>query len=183
MIGENGANVNANPHGRGRAVGVRELIKTRQSFAAGAAVVMIVGSALWIYLSSRDDGSGSGLAYFTNDDGKTLFTAKVTRVPPFDKDGKPAYRAHVFECGGKRVVGYLSRYTPEALKALADAKAAREAGKPPPNVGMLASVGSIGKQVKRPGDTEWVYQGDTRRATAIRVFRCPDGGTPTEVEP
>jgi hypothetical protein len=165
-------------------VGARALLNQRQSWIGAVAVVMTVGAAVAIYVQARDDGSsGRGNVYFSNDDGKTFFVDSATKVPPFDKDGKPAHRAHVFECGGKRVVGYLSRYSPEAIKALQEAKAARDAGRPPPNVAALASVGTTGLQVKRPGEAQWVSQADARRATAIRVFRCPDGSTPQEVDP
>jgi hypothetical protein len=165
-------------------LGFRESIRQRQSLAAIAAGVMIVGAGIAIYVQARDlVSSGGGNAFFSTDDGKTYFVEKNTRIPPFDKGGKPAYRAHVFECGGKRVVGYLSRYTPESIKALEQARQYRGTGKPPPNVHLLASIGTTGLQVKRPGEAQWVSQADARRATAVRVYRCPDGTTPQEVEP
>ena len=165
-------------------MGLRESLKQRPSLAAAAAAVMIVGGAIAIYVQARDfASSGSGKAFFTTDDGKTFFVDLNTRLAPFEKDGRQAVRAHVFECGGRRVVGYLSCYRPEALKALEEAKAARAAGKPPPNVQALAAVGTVGLLVKRPGDPGWVSQADVGLATQVRVFRCPDGGTPEEVEP
>jgi hypothetical protein len=164
-------------------VRVRELIKGRQSAAVALALVMIVGAAIAIYVQARDPASGPGGAYFSTDDGKTFFADSATKLPPFDKDGKPAYRAHVFECGGKRVVGYLSRYRPEAIAALEEAAAARGTGKPPRNAAALASVGTWGLELKRPGDPVWISQADPRTATMIRVYRCPDGSTPSEVEP
>jgi hypothetical protein len=126
---------------------------------------------------------GGTKTYYTTDDGQTLFVDDNTKMPPFDKDGKPAYRAHVFECGGKKVVGYLSRYTQQAKDALAEAQKYKGTGKPPPNARQLASLGTTGLEIKRPGDAQWVSQADAARATRIRVFRCPDGGTPPEVYP
>ena len=165
-------------------MGVRELIKGNQFAMAALAGVMIVGSGVAIFLQARDDGStGSGKVYFSNDDGKSFFADASTKLPPFDKDGKPAYRAHVFVCGGKRVTGYLSRHTAEAVKALEEAKAYRGTGKPPPNVRQLATIGTTGTEVKRPGDAKWVSQADAAAATRVRAFRCPDGSTPTEVDP
>jgi hypothetical protein len=165
-------------------VGIRDSIRQRKSLAAVAAVVMIVGAGIAIYVQARDFGpSGAGKAFFTTDDGKTWFVDKNTRLAPFEKDGKPAVRAHVFECGGERVVGYLSCYRPEALKALEDAMAAKAQGKPPPNVQALAAVGSTGLLVKRPGAPGWISQADAGAATAVRLFRCPDGATPEEVDP
>ena len=164
-------------------MGVRESLKRRQSLAVAVAILMIVGAGIAIYVQARDPAPGAGKAFFSNDDGRTYFTDGITRLPPFDKDGKPAYRAHVFQCGGKRVVGYLSRYRPEALAALEEAAAAKGTGKPPRNAAALASVGTYGMEVKRPGDPVWINQADTTRATAVRVFRCPDGATPIEVDP
>ena len=165
-------------------MGVREWIKGNQSAMVALAVVMIVGAGVAIFLQVRDDGSdGSGKVYFSNDDGKSFFDDKSTKLPGFLKDGKPAYRAHVFMCGGKRVTGYLSRFTPEALKALEEANAYRGTGKPPPNVRQLATIGTTGTEVKRPGDAKWVSQSDAAAATRVRAFRCPDGSSPTEVDP
>jgi hypothetical protein len=165
-------------------VGIRDAIQSRQSAVIAVAVLVIVGAGIAIFVQARNAGglSGSG-TYFTTDDGATVFVASNTNLPPFDRDGKPAVQAHMFECGGKRVVGYLSRYTADALKALEVAKSYRGTGKPPPNVGELASIGTTGLEVKRPGDTQWVSQADAMRATRIRVFRCPDGSTPPEVYP
>ena len=165
-------------------MGVRELIKGKQGAVVALAVVMIVGAGIAIFLQMRGGASGGGSAtYFTIDDGQNLFVDTNAKLPPFEKDGKQAVRAHVFECGGKRVVGYLSRYTQEAKAALAEAKSYQGTGKPPPNARALASIGTTGLEVKRPGDAQWVKQGDVARATRIRTFRCPDGSTPAEVYP
>ena len=165
-------------------MGFRERMKQRQSLMALAAGIMIVGAGVAIFVQARDLlSSGANKSFFTVDDGKTFFVDSSERIPPFDKDGRPAYRAHVFECGGKRVVGYMSRFRPEAIAALEEAKKYRGTGKPPPNVHVLASVGTTGLEVKRPGEAQWVSQADVRRATAVRVFRCPDGSTPQEVDP
>ena len=165
-------------------MGARIIVQQRKSLAVVLATVMIVGAAIAIYVQARDFGPGGpGKAFFTTDDGKTLFVDSIMKLPPFDKDGKQAVRAHVFECNGERVVGYLSCYRPEALQALAEAKAAKAAGKPPPNPQALAAVGTMGLLVKKPGNFPWVSQADAATATAVRVFRCPDGSTPEELEP
>ena len=162
----------------------RALLQQRKSLAAVLAAVVIVGAAIAIYVQARDFGPGGpGQAFFTTDAGKTLFVDSIMKLPPFDKDGRQAVRAHVFECNGQRVVGYLSCYRPEAIQALQDAKAARAAGKKPPNPQALAAVGTIGLLVKKPGNYPWVSQADAATATAVRVFRCADGETPEEVEP
>ena len=165
-------------------MGVRNFMRRRQSVTAALACLAILLSGAWIWYYARNmRPSGPGKAFFSIDDGQTVFVDDAIKLAPFDKDGKPAYRAHVFECGGERVVGYLSRYTPEALAALEEAKSYRGKGEPPPNVRQLASIGTTGVEVKRPGDAKWVSQTDAARATKIRVFTCPDGSTPKEAEP
>ena len=159
-------------------------MQQRRSLTTTLACLAIAGAAFYMYLQWREMGSsGPGKVYFSNDDGQTFFVDDGLKIPPFMKDGKPAYRAHVFACEGKRVVGYLSGYTPDALKLMEEAKASRGTGKPPANVHRLATIGTTGLILKRPGDKEWVPQADARRATAIRVFKCKDGSTPQEVDP
>jgi hypothetical protein len=165
-------------------VGIRETLKARQSLSIAIACIAIVGAAIAIFVQARNVGSNPGDVYFTTDDGQTFFAGDGRKFPPFEIDGKTAYRAHVFECKGKRVVGYMSRYTPEALKLFEEARAARAAGKPPANVAKLATIGTTGMEVKRPGPTgQWVRQGDIAKATQIRSFKCADGTAPDEVFP
>lgn len=168
-------------------MGVRESMNKSRRLTGVMAGLLIVGAGVAIFVQARDmsSSSGPGKAYFTTDDGQTLFVDDALKLPPFDHDGKPAYRAHVFECGGKRVVGYLSRYTAASMAALKEAKSYAGTGKPPPNVGALAAIGTTGQEVKRPGAAnKWVSQADATRATQVRVFRCSaDGSTPSEVDP
>src|SRR4051812_26868582 len=86
------------------------------SLCLGAALVIGGGIAIAFQGTSIVPGgaASSGGARFTTDDGRTLFEAPADSLPPFDHDGKPAARAHVYRCGGKEFVGYLERYTPEA---------------------------------------------------------------------
>jgi len=161
-------------------VGIRETLTKHQPLVIGIASVAIiagVASSIW---QARNSGSSPGGAYFTVDDGQTLFTDKALRMAPFEKDGKQAVRAHVFMCGGKQVVGYLSRYSADALQALAEAKAASQQGKPPPNVGKLSSIGMTGTEYKKPGDAKWISGTESARIASIRAFKCSDGTVPTQ---
>jgi hypothetical protein len=165
-------------------MGVREVLDKRKNVVTVIAILAIVVAGYVIFTQARQTlGTGdAGDAFFTVDDGKTFFAGDANLSPPFEKDGKQAVRAHVFECGGQRVVGYLSRYTERAQKALAEAKAAKAEGKAPTNIGELSAVGMTGTEVKKPGETAWVTVSDPR-AQQIRTFRCPDGAAPTELQP
>jgi hypothetical protein len=165
-------------------VGIRETIGKKKSLTVVGAVVVLVGSIVAIIVQARSFGPGGpGDSYFTVDDGKTFFVGDSKKLPPFDEGGKQAVRAHVFECGGKRVVGYVSRYTADALATIEEAKQARAAGRLPANVGKLATVAQNGTEIKRPGDTKWVIGNVNTAAQKIRIFKCPDGSAPPEVFP
>jgi len=163
-------------------MGIREWLNQHKSVGIGLGVVVLAGAGAAIFVQARDLRSSPafGLNYYTNDDGKTFFVDAPTRLTPFDKDGKPAYRAHVFECGGQRVVGYLSRYSESAMAALLQAKEYAARGQTPPNVQDLQYIDTTGIQMKKVGTDKWLPQSDPR-AAKIRLHRCLDGSTPTEV--
>ena len=165
-------------------MGIRESLNRRKSLGLAVGIVLLGGSIVAIVMQARAAADpGPGQTYYTVDDGKTFFAESSTKLAPFDKDGKVAFRAHVFPCKGQRVVGYLSRLTPQAQQALIEAKASAGTGKPPRNVGMLSQIGTTGTEVKRPGSRTWVNAGNTDEAIPIRTFRCTDGSTPDEVYP
>jgi hypothetical protein len=162
-------------------LGIRESLGKKQSLTVIAALVVLIGSVVAIIVQARGGGmSGvAGDSYYTVDDGATYFVDSRTKNPPFDHDGKQAVRAHLFVCGGKKVVGYLERYTPDALQALEEVKQSRMSGKPPANIQRLQTLGTTGTELKKPGAAEkWV-----RASAAMRVFRCPDGRVVGEVFP
>lgn len=164
---------------------IREKLEKKGPLVGIGAAVVLIASVIAIIVQGRNLNSfNAGDAYYSTDDGQTFFADSGAKLPPFQVDGKTAVKAHVFMCNGKRVVGYLSRYTPETLQAIEDAKAARKEGKPPPNVQLLAGMGTTGLEIKKPGPgNTWVKQADVVRATKIRVFRCPDGKAAAEVGP
>ena len=161
-------------------MGIREVIDKNKSAVAAVTAVVVVGAGIYIATQARaviGGPPGPGEVYYTTDEGKSLFTDSIGRIPPFDHNGKPAVRAYVFECGGKRTVGYLSRYSDEAVKSLQEVKAA-PGQRPDPK--RTTAIGS-GIELKRPGEPNWVKQTDPA-AGAIRTFKCPDGTTPAPVE-
>src|SRR5205823_10436437 len=108
-------------NGSRRTVGIRETLNQNPNVTTGlTAFIIIVAVAAIVWQISRGNspagGNGGERAFFTIDDGKSTFTDDVSKLPPFDYQGRPAYRAYVFVCkGGKiRFVGYLERYTKEA---------------------------------------------------------------------
>jgi hypothetical protein len=166
-------------------MGIREWLNQHKSVSTGLAAVIVVGAGAAIFVQARSFAptTGIGKAYFTNDDGKTFFADDAVKFPPFDKDGKPAYRAFVFECNGTRTVGYMSRYTEAGVAALTEAKKYQGSGKPPPNIEQLKTIGTTGTEIKKPGDEKWISQANPGRTSAIRIVNCKDGRPANEVEP
>lgn len=165
-------------------MGIRETLDKKKPIVLAIASLVIVASAVAIFVQAGGMGPpGQGDAYFSVDDGKTYFEHDSGKMAPFDYKGQQAVRAHVFECGGKPVVGYLSRYSQDALATLAEAREARKAGRAPANIGKLSQVANTGMEYKKPGTDKWVSAADTAAVNTIRIFRCPDGSGPTEVLP
>jgi hypothetical protein len=139
----------------------------------GIVVIAIGYVVVQVMASRRKFPERSPDSFFTVDDGKTFFAASSDNIPPFDYKGRQAVHAYVFECNGKRFVGYLERYTPEAHNAIL-------AGKRTPQ------IERFGRELKRPGDAKWVKSGDINvEARITQNIRPPDGrgGVPEAVEP
>ena len=153
----------------------RDWCNEHRGIVTGVVIVCIlvaIGSIVWQIIGNRRRIiTKLPDAFFSVDDGKTFFVAGGNNVPPFDYQGKVALHAYVFECGGKRFVGYLERYTPEAHKAMVENK---------------ATPGTMiyGRELKKPGSNSWVSSGNFKAAAMVADVRCPDGnGDPVEVEP
>lgn len=119
-------------------------------------------------------------AFYSTDDGKTWFVDDAEKIPPFDKDGKPAYRVYVYRCAdGKPFISHLERYTPEAKKKLEEIVAKGPDADVDP--GVMEMIYMNGVEVKDPGtgDKGWVKQSNFDRAAKITTPACPDGTTDT----
>jgi hypothetical protein len=156
-------------------MGIREWMNDHRSattaIVAGI-VLLAVGAIVAQVLANRKAYPPSSPdSYFTVDNGKTFFAASSDNIPPFDYKGQQAVHAYVFQCDGKKFVGYMERYTPEARKSIL-------AGKRTPQ------IERFGRELKKPGVGEWVKSGDLVVESKISDVRSPDGhGTPEAIEP
>lgn len=139
----------------------------------GACVVAAITTVVVNVMASRHAyPSRPPDSYFTVDDGKTFFVATSDNYPPFDYKGQQAVHAYVFECSGKRFVGFMERFNPSVKQML-------DAGKP-----LTAEMVRFGREIKKPGSTVWVKSGDLATEAIVVNVTCPDGqGTPEAVEP
>ena len=164
-------------------MGLRETLNENPGLTTAATAIIIVAAIVFMVISmfrgeaGTAGGTGTALTreFYSDDDGKTFFEDERTKVPPFDRNGKPAYRARVFTCdGGKtKFVGWLERYTPEAKKMIEE-RAKNAAGAP------LLMEDQTGLQFKKPGtgDKGWVSAGEAA-TMGLREVNCPNG-TPAD---
>lgn len=155
-------------------MGIRETLNEKPQIVTAAAVGILVVALVLIGLqlfgsSRRAESTVSNKQFFTVDDGQTLFVDSITRIPPFEHQGKQAVRAKVFTCDGGRTrfVGYLERYSPQTIEAMQRAAASGQTD----NDSMLLEAGL---EVKRPGDARWTAFRDGEGYRIIAV-QCPEG--------
>jgi len=159
-------------------MGIRETLNKNPGLTTGGTIAIIVLAVGFIIYQVSDTGA-PGVAtesFYTIDDGKTWFADDVNKIPPFDKDGKPASRVYVYKCAdGKPFVSHLERYTAEGKKAMEAAQNAND----PNNPMLMEEVMSTNMEVKKPGSDAvkgWAKI-SSPIASKIMELRCPDGKT------
>jgi hypothetical protein len=180
-------------------MGIRETLNQKKGAATAIAIGFLaaaLGLIIW-QVTATGQASGPPQLYFSADDGQTYFKADATNVPPFDHGGKQAVRAYVFKCGGKRFVGYLERYNADAHKAVLARQGKQSApaaappaqpegpgalreGKARADYGTFYGADVYGREVKRPGDKDWVPSSDFSKSAKVTNVKCPDGGGTAE---
>ena len=159
-------------------MGIRETINEKQGLTTAvtvALILMVVGYIVFTIARGGPGGAGAPVpaqSFYSDDDGVTWFADADSKVPPFDRNGKPAVRARVYKCGGKTFVNHLERYTPEVKKKLDAARAANPDAAPP--------EATAGIEVKSPGAGDWVKINDPR-AGKILAPKCPEGASDLEI--
>lgn len=168
---------------------LRETLSRYPRTSKGVAVVFVILAIGYVYLEVRTPSAtyaNNPKAFFSVDDGKTWFVDSSANVPPFDKDGKQAVAAFVYRCssGGADFVGYLQRFTPQAKAALEQAQSKDAASQTAADGAALHDVYTTGREVKRPGDAQWVSGANRVAAGQITMVKCPSGDDPAiPVEP
>lgn len=153
---------------------IRETLNKNSTTSTALAVVVLiaaVGLLLGMFWRpSPYKKGGYTEVFFTNDDGQTYFADNRLKVPPYDKDGKPAVRAQVVRCGsGKPFVAFMSRYNERAAKSLNEAAAGGKLTQE-----MLDGY-FLQTEAKKPGEKEWV-SADKASETGVTTITCPKAG-------
>jgi hypothetical protein len=161
---------------------IREAIAKRPALSTAVALIFLIGALFYVVRSTLHSPSPSAMgAYFTTDEGQTVFTDTVDHFPPFDHGGQLASEVWMFSCdGGKtKFPGFLERYTPQAKARLETALADFKSGKShiPP------APGPADSEVKKPGPgNPWVSRANYQEAQKITTVQCPAGGGSPEVQ-
>lgn len=154
---------------------IRETMNKSPLLTALFALVLIGVAAYLMYPTPEKPRRIPTQAYYTVDDGKTLFADKIGRQGPFDHEGKQAVLAYVYSCDGgdTRFVAYLERYTDEYIQKMASTPATRPSGfGPPPGYGAEEIQA---RMVKKPGDAEWTMWASEKGQKIANSGACPEG--------
>jgi len=151
-------------------VGIRESLNRNPAITTGATVGIIllaIGIIVWEVVPGRGVRA-SIKGYYTDDDGATYFADDVTKVPPFDHEGKQAVRCYIFTCPGRgKFVAYLEEYTKETQAKMLN----RISGPTAPPMDQMEV--NAGRRLKKPGDAKWVSV-QSQTGLEIANVRCPD---------
>jgi hypothetical protein len=160
-------------------VGIRDTLNEKPALATGATIAVVVIALIFIFWQTRSKSSATNAvnkAYYTIDDGQTVFEDDISKAPSFQHQGAQAVQAHMFSCknGKDPFVGYLERL-PDKLPAAAPARETRGHDRR-----LFISL------VKTPKNksARWVPKLGPDGAAIIASIKCPDAGSsPAEVLP
>ena len=163
-------------------MGIREALNRRPKLAAVIGIgLCAVALPIMIWANSSGVPGRASEAYYSDDDGKTFFADDIDKLYPFDRNGKQAYRAYVYECSdGKRFVSYLARYTDAARTKIAELEKNTSDPEAPGQANQLRSTAI---EVKKPGDESWVSLFGPQGSVIATHPTCPDGSTARQVMP
>lgn len=136
-------------------MGLREKLNHPAAVAVVVAMLCLILVVLWL---RRDSDAAEHVvlnkAYFSVDDGATFFVDDANKLPPFDHQGKPAYRCMVYTTDGSttKYVGYLLRYPEDTKQKFEAAVSSRDEGASM-RQGMVLSASA---EVKVPGQADWI---------------------------
>ena len=156
-------------------MGIRESLNRNPAVVTGATVAIVVIVLVLIFWQSRTKTIVPPTkAYFTIDDGQSVFEDDMQKSAPFEHNGAQAVQAHMFSCdnGRTKFVGFLEKQPDKVPQA---AGGGQRSGHDPR---LFAAL------VKPPmnKDAKWVSKLGPDGAAIIASVRCPEGGSGTPME-
>jgi hypothetical protein len=161
-------------------VGIRETLNQNPAITTVATIIIILATLGLIVYQTWDFGGPSYApptqAWFTVDDGKTWFADDISKLPPWDYQGRPAHRVFVYTCDDRTTTfaAYLMRYTPEAKQKLTQGNTSDPM--------MQQLLNGPGVEVKPPltGEKGWLKRSDPAAAALLQPL-CKQTNAPAVV--
>ena len=168
---------------------IRDLINQKSGLVASVAVVILVVSLGFTLYQFKGPAKPevANASWYSTDDGASWFKDKPNKMP-FEVEGKPAYRAYVFDDGsGKPFVGYLERYSPQFINGAMNMFRLRSVPMSPEDQhAAIVQMGTTKLELKRAGRpaSEWI-QASSAAAQSLTTVAARSGGPSkmTEVLP
>jgi hypothetical protein len=161
-------------------MGIRQILNQHpRTIMVTVTVLLLLLIGLRLYSQRTAQPVPATLSYFSTDDGKTFFADDINLVAPFQREGHEVDAAHVYECNGRRFVGYIERaVSPEASAYIESARRemiATAATQPDwkPDGEIVEKINQR-LEIKKPGDPKWVNSLGPG-ATDVMTVTCPDG--------
>ena len=88
---------------------------TRKIIIAVVLLVAAAGITYWNLSRKGGPETTTGVYFYDLSEGE-LFAASSDKIPPFERGGATAVRAHVYVCesGGEQFIGFLEKFGPQA---------------------------------------------------------------------
>ena len=151
---------------------IRETLNRKPAVVTGITIGIVVIALVAIFLQSRPKTVPRvSKAYYTTDDGATVFEDDIEKITPFPHDGASAVQAHMFSCDGGRTkfVGFLEKLPDKPPQTAAPS--ARD-----PRI-----VAGLIKSANNPS-AKWVNRNSPEGMALIAAIKCPDGSNSSVVE-
>ena len=168
-------------------MGVRQSLNESKKLGIGVGGgVLVVALALLGYQlfgGPSSVGPAPRTAFYTDDNGKTFFEDDIHKVSPFERNGKQAYRADVFQCSdGKRFVAFVYRHNSSGRKQVEQYIANRTMDKDKGG-SLLRAIEAACMEYKRAGadDRAWRANDSSTIDLLHAAVSCPSGGPATLV--
>lgn len=163
---------------------LREWMNRNSPVAIGVCVLAIV-IAIYVIFRQATGGPIANKAYYTVDDGNSWFVDDKTKAAPFLIDGKEALKAYVIQCGGRKSVALLEKYTPIAKQRIDQVNA--QIAKSGTSAGADTRLGALmteenSRVYKAPGGQDWMTAGQAG-AIMAKLQKCEDGSEAEMVNP
>ena len=161
---------------------LREDINKKPGVFVGVSAAIVVLAIIWLSYSLRGNKPKPQVittkGFFSDDDGKSFYVDDLKNIPPYDHNGKKAYRASVYQVKAtkQRFVGYLERYDEKDKKRIEDQIAK---GMTP-----AQAMQGVDLEVKKPGGGKWAHVGATVSPEVVHIIdvKSPDGKTGDDIQ-